>query len=42
MLGTDLVKNVPVELAKYRALGLAEEQLEWCLGKTAATVFRLP
>jgi predicted TIM-barrel fold metal-dependent hydrolase len=42
MLGTDLVKNVPVELAKYRALGLAEEQLEWCLGKTAASVFRLP
>jgi uncharacterized protein len=42
MLGTDLVKNIPVELAKYRALGLAEEHLEWCLGKTAASVFHLP
>ena len=41
MFGTDLVKNIPVELAKYRALGLSEEQLEWCLGKTSAAVFRI-
>jgi predicted TIM-barrel fold metal-dependent hydrolase len=41
MLGTDLVPNVPVELAKYRAIGLSEPQLEWCLGKTAASVFRI-
>ena len=41
MLGTDLVPNVPVELAKYRAIGLSEPQLEWCLEKTAASVFRI-
>jgi predicted TIM-barrel fold metal-dependent hydrolase len=41
MFGTDLLANVPVELAKYHALGLGEERLAWCLGKTAAEVFRL-
>ena len=41
MFGTDLVGNVPVELAKYRSLGLSEGELEWCLGKTAQNVFRL-
>ena len=39
MLGTDLIGNVPIELAKYRSLGLTESQLAWCLGKTAAAVF---
>jgi len=33
---------VAVELAKYRSIGLSESQLEWCLGKTAASVFKLP
>jgi len=41
MFGADLVPNVPVELAKYRSLGLSEADLEWCLGKTAAEVFGL-
>jgi uncharacterized protein len=41
MFGTDLVANMPVELAKYRAIGLTEGQLEWCLGRTAKEVFRL-
>ena len=41
MLGTDLVPNVPVEMAKYRACGLTNDQLAWCLGKTAAAVFRI-
>ena len=41
MFGTDLVINVPVELAKYRALGLPDAALEWCLGKTAAQAFSL-
>jgi hypothetical protein len=41
MFGTDLVNNVPVELAKYRSLGLSEAALEWCLGKTAQRVFHL-
>ncbi len=42
MFGTDLVNNVAVELAKYRSAGLSERQLEWCLGKTAASVFKIP
>ena len=41
MLGTDLVNNVAVELAKYRTLGFSERELEWCLGKTAAAVFQV-
>jgi len=41
MFGSDLLLNIPVELAKYRAIGLSEAQLEWCLGRTAAEVFRL-
>jgi len=41
MFGSDLVSNIPVELAKYRSIGLSESELEWCLGKTAQTVFRL-
>ena len=41
MLGTDLVPNIPVELAKYRGLGLSDDELAWCLGKTAEAVFRL-
>ena len=41
MFGTDLVANIPVELANTRAIGLTESQLEWCLGRTAKEVFRL-
>jgi predicted TIM-barrel fold metal-dependent hydrolase len=41
MFGSDLLLNIPVELAKYRAIGLSEERLEWCLGRTAVEVFRL-
>jgi len=41
LFGTDLVSNIPVELAKYRTLGLPDSQLEWCLGRTAQSVFRL-
>jgi len=41
MFGTDLLSNVPVELAKYRGLGLSESDREWCLGRTAQTVFGL-
>lgn len=41
MFGTDLLSNVPVELAKYRGIGLSESDLEWCLGRTAQTVFGL-
>lgn len=41
MFGTDLVPNVPVELAKYRSIALSDSQLEWCFAKTAETVFGL-
>ena len=41
MFGSDLVCNVPVELAKYKSLGLSEEQLECCFAKTAAEAYRL-
>ena len=41
MLGCDLVTNMPVELFKYRSLGLSEEVLDRCLGGTAVDVFKL-
>jgi uncharacterized protein len=41
MLGTDLIPNVPVELAKYRSLGLKDSELEWCFEKTARAAFRI-
>jgi predicted TIM-barrel fold metal-dependent hydrolase len=42
MMGGDLISNLPVELAKFRSLDLSEEDLNWCLAKTATEVFRLP
>jgi predicted TIM-barrel fold metal-dependent hydrolase len=42
MFGTDLVNNIAVELAKYRAAGLTDSQLQWCFAKTAESVFRIP
>ena len=41
VFGSDLPENLPVELAKYRAAGLSEEELENCLGGTAKKLFRL-
>ena len=41
MFGTDIPSNIPVELAKYRTLGLSESELEWCFAKTAEAVFRI-
>jgi predicted TIM-barrel fold metal-dependent hydrolase len=41
MMGADLVSNMPVELFKYRSLGLAPEVLDRCLGGTAMEVFNL-
>jgi uncharacterized protein len=41
MLGSDSVDNLPVEMAKYHRLGLKAEDLERCLGGTAAEVFQL-
>jgi predicted TIM-barrel fold metal-dependent hydrolase len=42
MLGSDSGENVATELVKYRTMSLSEDELEWCLGKTAIKVFNLP
>ena len=42
MFGSDHGDNVAAELAKFGALGLTDKELEWCLGKTAAKVFKIP
>jgi len=42
MFGSDMGDNVASELAKYTIRGLTKEELEWCLWKTAATVFKIP
>ncbi len=41
MFGSDHGENAAAELAKFRTMGLTEEQLTWCLGKTAVTVFNV-
>jgi predicted TIM-barrel fold metal-dependent hydrolase len=41
MFGSDVLQNVPVYLEMYRSIGLTQEQLEWCLGLTAKTVFKI-
>jgi len=41
MLGSDAPENLPLELAKFRALGLAPAALERCLAGTASEVFGL-
>jgi predicted TIM-barrel fold metal-dependent hydrolase len=42
MFGSDLLFNPGLELAKYRAIGLPDETVEQCLGRTATAVYRLP
>ncbi len=42
MLASDHGDNAPVELAKHRGLGLSAEDLDWCLGRSAIAVYRLP
>lgn len=41
LFGSDLPDNVPVEIAKYKAAGLSNDELEDCLYRTAAKVFKL-
>jgi predicted TIM-barrel fold metal-dependent hydrolase len=41
MYGGDLISNVPVELAKFRSLGLSDEQYAMCMGGTVSRVFKL-
>ncbi len=42
MFGADMPVNIASELAKYRAIGLAPDQLEQCLAGTARELFKLP
>ncbi len=42
MMAGDLTSNFAVELCKYRSLNLSEDQLNWCLARTAIEVFNLP
>ena len=42
LFGSDHLSNLPVELVKYRSIGLDGEALARVLGGTARTVFRLP
>jgi predicted TIM-barrel fold metal-dependent hydrolase len=41
MFGSDHGGNMEAELSKYRSLNLSKEELEWCLGNTAAKVFKI-
>ncbi|MBS7656607.1 MAG: amidohydrolase family protein [Candidatus Bathyarchaeia archaeon] len=41
MFGSDHPENIPSELAKYRTVGFTDEELKWCLAKTAAKVFNI-
>lgn len=42
MFGSDMLENCPVELAKFRNMGLSEEGLQQCLYRTAKDFFNLP
>jgi predicted TIM-barrel fold metal-dependent hydrolase len=42
MMGSDLINNIPVEIAKYKALDLKPEVWAQVMGQTAIDVFRLP
>jgi predicted TIM-barrel fold metal-dependent hydrolase len=41
LFGSDHLTNLPVELVKYRSIGLSDEQLAQVLGGTARAVFPL-
>jgi predicted TIM-barrel fold metal-dependent hydrolase len=42
MMGSDLIRNIPVEVAKYKALDLKPDVWAQVMGQTAIDVFRLP
>jgi predicted TIM-barrel fold metal-dependent hydrolase len=42
LFGSDHLSNLPVELVKYRSLGLSDDELAQVLGGTARKVFGLP
>jgi len=41
MFGSDHADNAPTELAKYRSIGLTNEEINWVLGKTTSFIFGL-
>ena len=41
MFAGDEASNIVVELAKYRSIGLTEDEWKWCMGGTANQVFNL-
>lgn len=41
MFGSDALDNVALEIAKFRALGLSDEDLAACLGDTATELYKL-
>jgi len=41
MFGSDLPRNVPVEIIKYKVLGLSKRQIDDCLWQTAKRIFKL-
>jgi predicted TIM-barrel fold metal-dependent hydrolase len=42
MMGSDLIKNIPVEMAKFKALDLEPNVWAQVMGQTAIDVFQLP
>ena len=42
LFGSDHAENAAAELANFRSAGLTEPELDWTLGRAAATVFSLP
>jgi uncharacterized protein len=42
MMASDHGDNAATELTKHRTCGLTQEELEWCLGRTAVEVYKLP
>ncbi len=42
MYGGDLPFNVPVELVKYRTIGLSDDEYRMCVGGAAIALFKLP
>lgn len=41
MFGSDHADNAAAELTKYRSIGLTNEEIDWALGKTAKSVFKV-
>ena len=41
MFGSDHGENAATELTKFKTVGLSDQELEWCLGKTASKVFNI-